>query len=337
VPRESAAPPSRVAVVGDGGWGTALAAVLCGRGVETRLWSRDAAYAAEMRGSRRNPRFLPGVTIPAGVRVTADAAEALDGAGLVVSAVPAQFLRATWTALAPALPPRVPVCSVTKGIEVGTSAFPTAVLAATLGRRPLAVLSGPSHAEEVARGLPATVVAASRSASLARTVQALFSTERFRVYTRRDVVGVECAGAAKNVVAIAAGIGDGLGLGDNCKAALVVRGSVEIARLGRRLGASEATFHGLAGIGDLLVTCASRHGRNRAVGERIGRGERLDDVLASMEMVAEGVPTTRAIVDLARRRRVEMPIAEEVHRVLFEGKDPRTAVADLMRRALRGE
>jgi glycerol-3-phosphate dehydrogenase (NAD(P)+) len=220
---------------------------------------------------------------------------------------------------------------------VATLERPTAILAAVAGPRPLAVLSGPSHAEEVARGLPCAVVAASRSPRLARSVQALFGTERFRVYRLGDVVGVEFAGAAKNVVAIAAGISDGLGLGDNAKAALITRGAVEMARLGRALGARPATFHGLAGIGDLIVTCQSRHGRNRAVGERIGRGERLDAILGSVRTVAEGVPTAKALVGLTRRLRVEMPIAAEVSRVLFEGKDPTRAVTDLMLRAPKEE
>ncbi len=326
-----------VAVVGDGGWGTALALVLAGRGVPVRLWSREPDYAAEMRRRRRNPRYLPGVALPRGLLVTADAAAAFDGVTLVVSAVPAQHVRATWTALAPALPPRAAVLSVTKGIEIASLRSPIAVLREVLGRRRFAVLSGPSHAEEVSRGLPTTVVAASTSPALARRVQAAFSTDRFRVYTRRDVRGVEFAGAAKNVVAVAAGIGDGIGIGDNGKAALITRGIVEIARLGTRLGGHAATFHGLAGIGDLIVTCASRHGRNRAVGERLGRGERLEDILASAPTVAEGVPTTRALVALARRRHVEMPIAEAVHAILFEGRDPRAALTALMRRAPKGE
>ncbi len=332
-----AAERKRVAVVGDGGFGTALALLLHRKGVPVRLWSHDAAYAAEMRETRRNPRFLPGVELPAGLPVTSDPVEALRDAGLVVSAVPTPYLRAVFERLAPHLPRRVPVVSVTKGIEQGTLARPTQVLAAAAGRRAMAVLSGPSHAEEVSRGLATTVVAASRSPRLAREVQDLFTTDRFRVYTRRDVLGVEFAAAAKNVVAVASGICDGIGLGDNAKAALITRGSVEIARLGVRMGASRATFQGLAGIGDLIVTCVSRHGRNRAVGERIGRGERLPDILAGMRMVAEGVHTARALRDLAHRHRVEMPIAEEVCRVLFEGKDPRAAVTDLMMRAPKGE
>jgi glycerol-3-phosphate dehydrogenase (NAD(P)+) len=311
--------------------------LLAGRGVPVRLWSREPGYAAEMRRSRANPRFLPGVPLPRGVEVTGDGAEAFDGVGLVVSAVPAQFVRATWKGLARRLPAGVPVVSVTKGIEVRTLERPTEILAVVTGRRPLAVLSGPSHAEEVARGLPAAVVAASRSPVLATEVQRLFSTDRFRVYRLSDVAGVEFAGAAKNVVAIAAGICDGLGLGDSAKAALITRGVVEIARLGRALGARPATFQGLAGVGDLIVTCASRHGRNRAVGERLGRGESLESILAGMEMVAEGVATTRALVRLTRRVGVEMPIATEVARVLFRGKDPRRAVTDLMVRAPKSE
>jgi glycerol-3-phosphate dehydrogenase (NAD(P)+) len=338
VPREMPpAAPGPVAVVGDGGWGTALALVLHGRGVDVRLWSREPDYAREMARTARNPRYLPGVPLPRGLLVTGDAAEAFDGIALAVSAVPTQHLRATWGGIAGALPRGAPVCSVTKGIELKTLERPTQILAEALGRRALAVLSGPSHAEEVARGLPAAVVVASRSAALARRVQDLFSTDRFRVYRLTDVVGVEFAGAAKNVVALAAGILDGCGLGDNAKAALITRGSVEIGRLGVRLGARRATFAGLAGMGDLIVTCASRHGRNRAVGERIGRGERLEDILTGMRMVAEGVATTRSIVGLARRMKVEMPIAREVHHVLFDGKAPLEAVKDLMLREPKRE
>jgi glycerol-3-phosphate dehydrogenase (NAD(P)+) len=326
-----------VAVAGDGGWGTALALLLHRKGIETRLWSRDPAYVEEMRRLRANPLYLPGVELPAGLRITGDAAEAFAGAALVVSAVPAQHLRAAWTGLAPHLPPRVPLLSVTKGIEVATLERPTEVLREVAGPRRVAALSGPSHAEEVSRGLPAALVAASRSPLLSRAVQSLFSTDRFRVYRLRDLVGVEIAGAVKNVVAVAAGICDGLGLGDNAKAALITRGAVEMGRLGRALGARQATFHGLAGVGDLIVTCASRHGRNRAVGERIGRGERLEGILASTPMVAEGVPTAKALAGLARRAGVEMPIADEVRRVLFEGKDPRRAVSDLMLRAPKEE
>ncbi|MHC4923787.1 MAG: NAD(P)H-dependent glycerol-3-phosphate dehydrogenase [Planctomycetota bacterium] len=326
-----------VTVVGDGSWGTALAMVLAGRGVTVHLWSRDAAYAKKMQRTRRNSRFLRGVDLPDGIEITGDAAAAFDGATLVVSAVPTQFLRPTWKSIVDTLPARVPICSVTKGIENRTLERPTQILAEVTGRRGLAVLSGPSHAEEVVRRLPTTVVSASRNRDLAQRVQHLFSTDRFRVYTRRDVVGVEFAAAAKNVVAIAAGICDGLGLGDNGKAALLTRGSVEMARLGRAVGAQASTFHGLAGIGDLIATCTSPHGRNRAVGERLGRGESLDDILSSMKMVAEGVATTRSLVGLTRKLGVDMPIATEVHRVLFRGKAPLKAVTDLMTRAPKRE
>jgi glycerol-3-phosphate dehydrogenase (NAD(P)+) len=326
-----------VAVIGDGGWGTALALVLHGRGIPVRLWSREPDYAAAMERSRANPRYLPGVALPPGLRVTADGEEALGDAVLAVSAVPTQHLAATWKPLAGLLGRRTPLVSVSKGLEIGTLRRPTEILADVAGPRPLAALSGPSHAEEVARGLPCAVVAASRSPRLAASVQALLSSERFRVYRLSDVVGVEFAGAAKNVVAVAAGISDGLGLGDSAKAALITRGAVEMARLGRALGARQATFHGLAGIGDLIVTCASRHGRNRALGERLGRGESLAAILASVPTVAEGVPTAKALVALTRRLRVEMPIAAEVHRILHEGKDPRRALADLMGRAPKSE
>jgi glycerol-3-phosphate dehydrogenase (NAD(P)+) len=228
--------------------------------------------------------------------------------------------------------------SATKGIEIETFKTPVAILAEVLGERPLAVLSGPSHAEEVAQGLPASVVCASRDTALAERVRDALTGDAFRIYSSADPVGVQLAGALKNVIAIAAGISDGLGLGDNAKAALLTRGMVEMARFGRACGADAETFFGLAGFGDLVTTCCSQHSRNRRVGEEIGRGKSLKDVLAEMKMVAEGVWTTKALFGPeAEGRSVEMPIAEQVHAVLFDGKDPRAAVLDLMRRAPAAE
>ena len=327
-----------VTVVGNGGFGTALAILLLGKGLEVRVLGHDAAYAAEVARRRENPKYLPGVPLPEALVVTSDADAALRGAQVVVSAVPTQFVASAMAAsVAGRIEPKVPIVSVSKGVEIGTFRRPTQIIAAVLPRHPLAVLSGPSHAEEVGRGLPTSLVAASTDDSLAREVQALFSTDRFRVYSSADPIGVEIAGAMKNVIAIAAGIGDGLGSGDNAKSALLTRGLVEMSRLGAALGARKATFSGLSGIGDLITTCTSRHGRNREVGERIGRGETLEAILASTPKVAEGIPTTKAVRALARKLEVELPITEEVHRILFGKKDPKVAVRDLMRRGKKAE
>ena len=326
-----------IAVIGDGGWGTALALVAHRNGARTRLWGIDDAYVEEMRARRENPRYLPGVRLPEDVQLTADAAAAAEGAQLVVSAVPTQFLRATMTGVRGALPDGVPVLSCSKGIERGTLRRPTEILGEILVARPLAVLSGPNHAEEVAIGRPATAVVACRDDEVTRGVQRLLSDPGFRLYGSSDVVGVELAAAVKNVIAIAAGMVDGLELGDNAKAALITRGAVEISRLGVALGAREETFAGLAGIGDLIATCVSSHGRNRGVGERLGRGETLREILDSMLQVAEGVETTRGVVELAERHEVEMPICAVVHRILFEDLAPRDALRELMTRELKSE
>jgi len=328
---------TRVTVIGDGGWGTALSLLLLEQGNAVRLWGAFADYIEQMRRRRENARFLPGIPLPEPLELTARLPEAVDGAEVLVMAVPTQFMRRVLRRFGRCYRRGTPIVSVAKGIENRTLLRPTQIIADVLGRTPVAALSGPSHAEEVARGLPATVTVASRSAALARRAQALFMADRFRVYTTTDVVGVELGGAVKNVVAIAAGICDGLGLGDNAKAALLTRGLAEMTRLGVALGARRHTFAGLAGIGDLITTCTSPFGRNRAVGVQIGQGKSLDEILAGMAMVAEGVRTTRSVRALARRHQVELPITEQVYRVLFRRKDPRAAVRDLMRRAAKDE
>ncbi|MEM7307915.1 MAG: NAD(P)H-dependent glycerol-3-phosphate dehydrogenase [Planctomycetota bacterium] len=328
----------RALVIGDGSWGTTLALVLAKGGVETTLWSAFPEQAAEIESARENQRFLPGVALPEGLHVTADPFRAAADVELAVSVVPTQFLRDVAVRFEDALRGDTPLVSATKGIEIETFRTPSSILAEVLGDRPLAVISGPSHAEEVARGMPASVVCASRDTALALRVQEAMSGDTFRVYTHTDPIGAELGGALKNVIAVAAGISDGLGLGDNAKAALITRGMVEMARFGRSLGADPATFFGLAGFGDLVATCCSQHSRNRFVGERIGQGLSLKDVLAEMQMVAEGVWTTKALFGPeAEGNSISMPIAEQVHAVLFEGKDPREAVGDLMRRAPTGE
>jgi glycerol-3-phosphate dehydrogenase (NAD(P)+) len=320
-------------VIGDGGWGTTLAMLLARRGVPTVLWCHAPVQCEELRARRENTRFLPGVKLPNSLAFSADPFSAAEGADLVVSAVPTQFLRSVAERFEDAMPGTAAFVSATKGLEVETLEPPSQILRDVLGLSEVCILTGPSHAEEVARGLPASVVAAAHDKSIALRVQAAFNGETFRVYTHSDPVGAELAGALKNVIAIAAGISDGLGLGDNAKSALVTRGMMEMARYGVGRGGKLETFFGLAGIGDLVTTCFSQHSRNRSVGEAIGRGETLQAVLARMNMVAEGVWTTKALFGPeAETEGVSLPIAEQVHAVLFENKSPREAVLDLMRR-----
>jgi glycerol-3-phosphate dehydrogenase (NAD(P)+) len=310
--------------------GTALALLFARSGAEVRLWSRDRAHAEELALARVNERHLPGIKIPERVQITSAASEAARAADLIVAAIPTQYLRSALLSMADEIPDGVPILSVVKGIEYGTFALPSQIIADALGCREIAVLSGPSHAEELARGLPASVVVSGTHEALTIRVRDALSNDAFRLYTSTDALGVELAGALKNILGVAAGICDGLGFGDNAKGALLTRGLVEIARLGVDLGARPATFYGLAGVGDLITTCYSPFGRNRAVGERIGRGETLEHVLRDMVNVAEGVPTTRSVHALALKRGVEMPITAELHQILFDGKPPRSAVADLM-------
>ena len=330
--------PARAVVIGDGGWGTTIALLLAENGVQTTLWSAFPEQAAAIQRDRENRTYLPGVEIPENLQVTADVFEAGRDADVAFSVVPTQFLRSVMERFEDALQGNTPIVSATKGIEIETFKTPTEILREVLGKRALGVLSGPSHAEEVARGLPASVVAASPDADLAWTVQSALSSERFRVYTHTDPKGAELGGALKNVIAIAAGISDGLKLGDNAKAALVTRGVVEMARFGRAHGARTDTFFGLAGLGDLATTCYSQHSRNRGVGEAIGSGKTLEEVLHEMNMVAEGVWTTQALFGPeSEARGIPMPIAEQVNGVLFENKDPRAAVTELMQREPSGE
>jgi glycerol-3-phosphate dehydrogenase (NAD(P)+) len=307
------------------------------------MWGAFEESIERLQQDREQRRLLPGIRVPPSVKLTANDAECFSGASLILSAVPTQYMRTVWTRLKPHVRRRVPVVSVAKGIENQTLLRPTQVIAEMIGgnRRgwggavsdvPLVALSGPNIAAELARYLPATAVAASVDEEAARRVQSAFSTQWFRVYTNTDVIGVELAGAMKNVIAIAAGIIDGLAAGNNAKAALVTRGLVEITRLGVAMGAQAETFKGLAGIGDLITTCVSPEGRNRTVGEQIGKGRRLEDVLGAMDSVAEGVPTTRSVCELAARHKVEMPITEAVYAVLFENKDVLQALTELMTR-----
>jgi glycerol-3-phosphate dehydrogenase (NAD(P)+) len=327
----------RIAILGSGGMGTALALLFGRAGCPVRLWAREPSQADEIAGSRENRRHLSGARLPETIEVTADAAGATDGARLAVVAIPSAYLRATLGSLAGRFPGGLPVVSVVKGIENQTFARPSQIITEVLGPRPVAVLSGPSHAEELARGLPASVVVAGPDEALNVSVRDALNHRAFRVYTNPDAIGVELAGALKNVLGIAAGICDGLRLGDNSKAALLTRGLAEITRFGTELGALPSTFFGLAGVGDLLTTCYSPFGRNRAVGERIGRGETLAQALAGTVNVAEGVPTTRSVHDQAHKRGVNVPITDELYEILFQDKAPGAALSSLMERSPKVE
>ncbi|HHW13493.1 MAG TPA: NAD(P)H-dependent glycerol-3-phosphate dehydrogenase [Firmicutes bacterium] len=331
---------NKVAVLGAGGWGTALAALLVGQGRSTTLWGRSPALVEELRIKRENTPYLPGVTLPKELDLTSDLAAAVDGAEAVVLVVPAQAMRQVVQDLAGLLRSRPLVVSCAKGLERSSHLRMTQVIGELLPReshRGIVALSGPNHAEEVGRRIPSATVVASADERAAEEAQALFMTPQFRVYTNADVIGVELGGALKNIIALAAGVSDGLGFGDNTKAALMTRGMAEIARLGLALGANPLTFAGLAGMGDLIATCTSLHSRNRAAGERIGRGESLEQILAGSRMVIEGVWTTTAALELAEACGVELPIAAGVRDVLFRGKDPREAVGELMERNPRAE
>ncbi len=310
---------------------------------EVLLWGHSPEEAGSLTQTRRSPR-LAGFSLPDSVRVTASVAEAVEGAALVVSAIPVQYTRGVWERIRRAgPPPGARAVSVAKGIENKTLLRPTQVIAEALADdpdarpRPLGTLSGPTIAAELARCLPATMIAASDTPAFAHEVQRLFSTSWLRVYTSDDLLGVELAGAMKNVIAIAAGVLDGLQAGYNAKSALLARGLAEITRLGTAMGASSDTFFGLSGVGDLATTCFSPEGRNRSCGEALGRGEKLEDYLKRSTSVVEGVATTRSVVDLALKYRVDMPITEAVHAVLFEGMDPIEAIGRLMSRELKRE
>ncbi len=325
----------RVAVVGAGSWGTALAGVLARNGHHTTIWARETEIAEGIQRNHVNPIFLPGVALPEALTATNDLALAVADAEVVVSVAPAQFAGSVMGEAAPHLLPDTIVVSASKGIELDTLRRMDEVMReiltpAQMGR--FSVISGPSFALEVAQQAPTAVVAASADASAARVVQALFQNRHFRVYTNADVVGVELGGALKNVIALGAGVAAGLGFGHNTLAALMTRGLAEITRLGVAMGARRETFSGLAGMGDLVLTCTGDLSRNRTVGFRLGQGETLDEILGEMRAVAEGVKTSEAVVALAERHGVEMPLAQEVHAVLTEGRSPRQALDNLMTR-----
>ena len=330
----------KIGILGAGGWGTALSILLSSNGHKVTLWEFQPNVAHVLATKRVNESLLPGVRIPDEVEITSELGQVVENAEIIVIAVPSHVVRSLTERMRSFSLQDKLVVSVAKGLENETLKRLSEVILENLPQlnsAQIVILSGPSHAEEVSRGVPTTVVAASESLESAKKIQRIFTTSTFRVYTNIDVIGVELGGSLKNIIAIAAGISDGVGYGDNTKAALMTRGLVEITRLGVAMGANPMTFAGLSGMGDLIVTCMSRYSRNRYVGEQIGRGRKLSEVLSEMVMVAEGVRTTKSAVALAEKYHVEMPITQQVYEVLFGNKDPQVAMSELMSRDLKVE
>lgn len=326
-----------VGIVGAGSWGTALAVPLLANHLPVTIWGHDAEHIARVAAARENAAYLPGVALPAELRFTHELDD-LRACDLVVLVTPSKAIREVASRLSTVgLHEEAALLSCTKGVERGSGLRMSEILAECFPRNPVGVLSGPSHAEEVARRMPTALVLGCSAAPLAKRLQRAFATPFFRAYTSDDVAGIELGGALKNIFALAAGVSDGLGLGDNSKAALVTRALAELSRLGTALGGRRETFQGLSGIGDLMVTCFSRHSRNRAVGERLGRGERLADIVASMNMVAEGVPTTYSAHEVAQRHGIDTPIIAQMRALLDGTISPRAAMANLMGREAGAE
>ena len=340
---------SKIAVIGDGGWGTTVAILLSNKGYDVTVWGAFPDYTALLQKERVNQKFLPGIQIPDGISFTSDIDRISKDAAFVI-AIPSKYLRETIAKFKGRVGKKI--ISLTKGIETETLKRPSEVILEALGlpseaergsnsakegNSKISVLSGPSISFEVARNLPTTLVAASFDAALAKEVQGIFTTPDFRVYTSSDLIGVELGGALKNIIAIAAGISDGMGFGVNTKAALLTRGLAEIIRLGTKMHAEKETFFGLSGLGDLATTCMSRHSRNRRLGEEIGKGKKLKDILKETEMIMEGITTAKSAYELSKKFGVEMPITQKIYEVLYAGKNPKDAVKELMTRALKAE
>jgi glycerol-3-phosphate dehydrogenase (NAD(P)+) len=328
--------PTKVAVIGAGSWGTAVAAI-ASRNVRTMLWARRPELAREINERHTNGDYLDGFPLPEGVRATDDLEEAVADADVIVMGVPSHGFRDILRKLQPFVAHAAPVISLAKGVEQGSLRRMTEVVNDELPDHPAGVLTGPNLAKEILAGFPAASVVALGDDEMCAELQRIFSTDVFRVYRNRDVVGCEVAGALKNVMAIASGMADGMGFGDNTRAALITRGLAELTRLGVALGGEPLTFSGLAGMGDLVATCISRQSRNRYVGEELGKGRTIDEITADMNMVAEGVKSSRAVLDLALRHDIEMPIAEQVVAVIYDGKLARDVIPSLMLREAKAE
>ncbi len=327
----------KICVIGDGGWGTALAISLLGNQHEVSVWGAFAANIEQIIATHENACFLPGVLIPEQIRWTANAETAIREADMAVIAVPTKYFRSVLDVFRPFIKTTCKIISVAKGLDQKTHQRMTDVAYEVLGCTHIAALSGPTHAEEVARHVPTAAVIASHNHEYCAELQTVFASKCFRIYTSQDVAGVEFGGALKNVIAIAAGVNDGLGYGDNARAALITRGLAEITRLGCALGAKQSTFYGLSGIGDLIVTCASKLSRNHAVGERIGKGETIEAIMGSMKQVAEGVWNCASARNLASKTGIEVPITDEVYKIIYEHKNPADAVQSLLSRDFKAE
>lgn len=326
-----------ISIIGSGGWGTAVAVMLANKGYTIKLWSWIQEETDRLNKDRENKEFLPGVLFPDNIICSHDAEYCVKDADLIITAAPSPATRITAKTIAPYIKPGQRLINISKGLESGSLKRLSEVYAEEIPYADISVMSGPSHAEEVSRGLPTTNVVASSSLETARFIQDILMGDNFRIYTSTDIMGVELGGALKNVIALCAGISDGLGYGDNTKAALMTRGIAEIARLGSAMGAQNATFMGLSGVGDLIVTCTSMHSRNRRAGILLGEGKSLQETLDTVHMVVEGVNTAAAAYELSKRYNVEMPIVEEAYKILFEGKNARDAVLSLMTREKKGE
>ena len=326
---------AKTAVIGAGAWGTTLSILLAERGHEVMLWSYEAELIPDLIELRENKKYLPGFQLPPAISATGELKEALSNAQVAIFAVPTQFLSQTIKSSLPYLDPGTILVSASKGIEERSLKLPSVIISELFSGN-IAVLSGPNLAKEIARGLPAATVVAGKKETC-EVIQKILSSERFRVYINDDLIGVQLGGALKNIIAIAAGVADGFELGDNTKSALLIRSMAEITRLGVSLGAAEKTFAGLSGMGDLITTCSSNLSRNHQVGYELAKGKKLAEILASMKDIAEGVPTCRAVVMLAKQQNVEMPITHEVYQVLFEGKDPYKAIISLLKRTPTSE
>lgn len=326
-----------ITVIGSGSWGTALAMMLTKNGHVVKMWARSQSAVEEINQKHTIHKYLPGITLPDELTATTDRAAALEGAEIVISAVPSRAVRQTMTDFAPLLLPHMVIVNVAKGLEDGSLLRLSQVIKECVPQCEVCVLSGPSHAEEVAREIPTTCLIASENEAVAKMVQSEFMNPRFRIYTNTDVIGVEMGAALKNIIALAAGINDGLGFGDNSKAALMTRGIAEMKRLGIAMGGKAETFAGLSGIGDLIVTCTSMHSRNRRAGILLGQGKSLQETLDEVQMVVEGVNTVQAACHLAEKYHVDLPITRAINDVLFHGKDVETAVLELMTRDSKPE
>ncbi len=326
-----------IALLGDGGWGTTLSMYLSQRQYLVKLWGAFPDYIKELNRTRENVKYLPGIKIPPEIDITDDLAYALEGVQLVVLAIPSEYVKSILNKLKSLNLKGKILLSVIKGVDTKTLMTMSQVIEESLGKIPLAILSGPTIAREVALGIPSTAVIASSQRRIAQTLQTVFNSNNFRIYTNADLIGVELGGSIKNIIAIACGICDGLKLGTNTKAAIMTRGLAEMARLGVVLGAKQKTFMGLTGLGDLVTTCMSHQSRNRYVGEQLGQGKSIPEILSSMPMVAEGVVTTKAVYRLSLKHRVTMPITNEIYKILYKNKPPSQAVADLMKREAKSE